>query len=215
MCASARLGLGSRSGSAGAREGKGKALGRGQECQRRRAHRAREREHEQMLVERSVLEPSLAQPSGKVGPRVSRHVAFAMLLEQLLLALRLDGLPVDLHRVAGLRACIRSHQMQPDGGSRMLGGERREHKGQVGKRRGRGSRTFMIEAFLAGAVGGLVDSASQSLSIWCGAGAAMPAKSVRRRRALRQSARTVVRAARAFISWTAWPQALHGQQHRP
>ena len=49
-----------------------------------------------MLVERSVLELSLAQLSGKVGLRVPRHVAIAMLFEQLLLALRLDGLPVDL-----------------------------------------------------------------------------------------------------------------------
>jgi hypothetical protein len=108
--ASARLGLGGVEVGVGGGAG-GQGQGRGQECQRRRAHRAREREHKQMLVERSVLEPSLAQPSGKVGPRVPRHVAFAMLLEQLLLALRLDGLPVDLHRAAGLRACIRSHQM--------------------------------------------------------------------------------------------------------
>ena len=55
-----------------------------------------------MLVERSVLELSLAQPSGKVGLRVPCHVAFAMLFEQLFLALRLDGLPVDLYTGRGL-----------------------------------------------------------------------------------------------------------------
>ena len=74
----------------------------GSVIQRRSAHRAREREHEQMLVERSVLEPSLAQPGGKVGLRVPRHIAFAMLFEQLFLALRLDGLPVDLYTGRGL-----------------------------------------------------------------------------------------------------------------
>ena len=58
-----------------------------------------------MLVERSVLKPSLAQPSGTVDTRVPRHVRFAMLLEQLFFALRLDGLPVDLQGrgVAGFK----------------------------------------------------------------------------------------------------------------
>ena len=93
-----------------------------------------------------------------------------------------------------------------------MGGGRRESAGPSG-------RTFMIEVFSAVAVGGLVDSTSQSRSIWCGAGvatgAAMPVKSFRRRRALRQRVRTAACAARVFTSWTAWPQALHGQQHRP
>ena len=59
-------------------------------------HRAREREHDEVLVERCVLELPLAQHGGRVDLRVSRHVAFAVLLEQLLVPLRLDGLPVDL-----------------------------------------------------------------------------------------------------------------------
>ena len=136
-----------------------------------------------------------------------------MLLEQLFFALRLDGLPVDLQRAVGLRD---SKAASTDGDAKAGPGQ--DRKRRTTKERDGREGTFMIEVvFLAGAAGVLVHS--QSRSIWCGAGAAMsvamPAKSFRRRRALRQRARTVVSAARALTSCTAWLQALHGQQNRP
>ena len=141
-----------------------------------------------------------------------------MLLEQLFFALRLDGLPVDLQGRGFLRD---SKAASTDGDAKAgPGQDRKEDTGQGEDTKERDGRegTFMIEVvFLAGAAGVLVHS--QSRSIWCGAGAAMsvamPAKSFRRRRALRQRARTVVSAARALTSCTAWLQALHGQQNRP